>query len=348
MASIAQKARAFKTSLVAILCLCGASVGICCLYWDLYGSKSESQKPIALVSKVRFNIKRKPASRFTWESVHEAEPLFNGDRLQSGPNSSVLLQFKNGTQIELGEKSLFVVDENTDLRDLKVSLLAGSFILREEKRDIQVQVGKNSEATLTELPVRLFSPEPYEEFLTTYQEQIRITFDWNVKKGTNKMGTERVDVSPFRTFPADNTTAVKIQDGTASALLTKGNYFWRVLTPNNTASEIREFTIVNVESLEPIFPSDNQTLTFNCGKHPLHFRWVAEERPATIVEESLEIASDDAFSRIVTSVPVAASAGFAKVEGIAEGQYFWRLDTTLGKIAVVSQANKFTITECSK
>ena len=97
------------------------------VYLEPYLTESvSSSNTVALLNQIGKTVKKKPRLNLGWRDAHKGDPLSNGDQVFTYENSNAEIQFLNGTNITLLEKTLFFIQSNSEKE--VIDLRKGSFI----------------------------------------------------------------------------------------------------------------------------------------------------------------------------------------------------------------------------
>ncbi len=81
------------------------------LHSEIYKKKKRhNTERVGFLIAKRNTVQRKVISDTSWEHIEKKHPLYSLDRVRSGSNSIALLQLKDGTEIEMEENSLIIID----------------------------------------------------------------------------------------------------------------------------------------------------------------------------------------------------------------------------------------------
>ena len=340
------------------ICLIGASISFTWLYRDFHTRSDQGKGPtIASLAATKSVVKRKLSSSYRWHLISPNEAFFFKDTIQTGENSEAKIRMLNGTELEIGESSLVVLDQTSDLT---LGFLKGSVVLRKNGEDTKVTVDSSGKKKIEILPARLIGPEPGAELVLsrTQDPSAKIKFTWEPRAqkqeggqtSDQENGTLQISkVKSFKTLidtevnrvdaaSADSTTANKKQ--TAAATLAPGTYYWRVKT-GERATEARSLRLVMTSSIQLQAPNQESRIqTFN-ESAPVSFRWTVPREIASNAKHELEVSNDFEFKNVLKKESVSISNGVLSLTGIATGRYFWRIKSTYANssAAIAGPAN---------
>lgn len=345
-----------KLLVVTVLCLVGAAAGGALLYRDLnVGGGAGRGKPMAKVERREAKVRRKAASSYIWSYAHSQEDLYRKDSIQTGIGSAAAIRMGDSTVLELGESSLVVID---DITNLSLNFVKGSLVLRTATGDSRVSVGKDGKTSIERLPIRLVKPDPL-AILFSAEKNREIQFAWEPRAdvaATALPPAFRVEFSKDRSFRAGATQRIAIASAdtrTVSANLAAGRYFWRLVSDaggekGGVLTEVSQFRVTAATALKGSWPAaDQKVLTWEQDP-TVQFRWLVPQNPETQdeltlaqVEHRLEIARDPQFASIAVSQPVNALSGVATLKDVPLGAAYWRIRSRFGEQAVTGAPERF-------
>jgi hypothetical protein len=336
----------FKSLIVSVACLLGATGASYLLYLDYKSVGGEGQGDVlANVERFEANVRRKMASSFLWNNVTENQNLYKKDSVQTSTGSAASIRFKNGTYLEVGEDSLVVID---DLTELSLGFVRGSVVVRDQTGDKKISVAKDGTRQVQELAIRLLTPKPLEKVFVTSSASKSTIFTWQNKSKADPAGEKGIvlEIASDQIFSSKRTKTFPVQDATVTQLtadLGAGTYYWRISKDGKALTESRKLSVESVIPLKPLFPVANEKIT-NWGEFsPVQFRWAPpKESYSEQGKNIIEVAIDDQFKNPIKSENIAPEAGLANIKGLALGKYFWRVKSQYGDVAVFSDTASFS------
>ncbi|MGK5082614.1 hypothetical protein WDW37_04850 [Bdellovibrionota bacterium FG-1] len=336
-----------KTWLVTLACLSGAGMGAYLLYEDFNSSGAEGHGPVmAKVERREAKVRRKSASSFAWNNLQQDQNLYRRDSVQTSTASAAVIRFKDGNSIELGENSLVVID---DITNLSLDFLKGSVVLHTTQGDKRVTVGKDGKAKLEELPIRLVKPEPLARFFTRDHESKSVRFAWKAKPNA---GGTTLQISPDRAFKSSRVQNLQISSESVSELqttLAAGNYFWRIVGTEKPVTEVGQFRVVGAAPLKPLWPVASEKIVYYGDRAPVQFRWLApDESGGPQGDSQIEVAKDAAFKNIIATQPITPGSGLATLKPLPQGAFFWRIRSQYSDLPVTSAVEQFELSQAQR
>lgn len=127
------------------------------LLWDdsvLFGKNdaADVSSSVGEVKTLKNDVRRKSKKNFSWLSLEEKSPLFNGDSLFTGKGSSLEVHLHDGTEMTISENTLIVLEKsssslNLDLRYGEVDRIENSqnkIVLNQGGEKSEFEGSKNS------------------------------------------------------------------------------------------------------------------------------------------------------------------------------------------------------------
>ncbi|MES2803519.1 MAG: hypothetical protein V4654_13580 [Bdellovibrionota bacterium] len=156
----------FKADSITIyVCAIGLLIGFYALHTDFsffnIGGRSASGNAMGVVSTVESDVRLRGTKNVFWENARSEDSIVEGDSLFVGPDSSIIVNFEDGTSITVGANSL--IKFKTEGDKVKLSLQYGfiksqnlpsklilddcgkSLDIQSAKGDTDVEIGKTSE-----------------------------------------------------------------------------------------------------------------------------------------------------------------------------------------------------------
>lgn len=345
-----------KLLFVTVLCLVGAAAGGVLLYRDLnVGGGAGRGKPMAKVERREAKVRRKAASSYIWSYAQSQEDLYRRDSIQTGIGSAAAIRMNDSTMLELGENSLVVID---DITNLSLNFVKGSLVLRTATGDSRVSVGKDGKTSIERLPIRLLKPDPL-AILFSAERNREVQFAWEPRAevaATALPPAFRVEFSKDKSFRAASTQRIPVTTAgarNAAASLAAGKYFWRLVSDSpdgkgGILTEVSQFRVTAATALKGTWPTADQKILTWEQDPTVQFRWLVPQNPETQdeltlaqVEHRLEIARDPQFSSVAVSQPVNALSGVATLNNVPLGAAYWRIKSRFGEQTVAGAPERF-------
>lgn len=162
---------------VALFCALGITAGISFYYqlWRSEGLRDKSAELMAVTERRVGMVLKKNQGFYTWKNLKYDDPLYRYEAIQTGPDSTATIKFKNGSFCDIGENSLIVIDK---IENLQLNPIEGYVILHQP---MPVDSASNSDNTIdtkiTKTPNRqvikellagqIIEPKPMSQFFVT-------------------------------------------------------------------------------------------------------------------------------------------------------------------------------------
>ncbi len=338
--------RFLQTRRTVIAVLLGTSLGAgYFLYGDLNrGAQKNNGVQIATVGKVRGKVRSKSQGSFVWNDLRPNAQIFLKDTVSTGDDGFASILMKEGSELELEPNSFVVIDR---LENQKMSLLQGAMVLRgaDGQGGKRISRGGDDAADVRELFVRLTEPASLSVLVAPTGAPRAIGFKWSGSSPAG--GALKVQWAKNRSFTGDGVGTATQSAGanTATASLNPGIYYWRVVNMENTpVSETAQFTLFEAKPFQLNAPlgkalSWDETLRFQWTNPGLDVA-ASDNRKSNHV---LEISREANFGSLVSQKAIDARSSDATVAGLSEGDYYWRIRSTLGDVNVASEPQYFNL-----
>jgi len=337
----------WPTLLVVLGCVVGTAVSSYLLFVDYWHSdQSHSGPRVGEVRLVESQVRLRPRASFLWDPVIPGQAIYQNDTLESGPESSASIQLKNGTTLELGENSLVVIN---DLSELSLKFLKGNFIVRGEHEAKKVTIDSKGIRHEEKLPVDLEGPENGHWSFLHEEATVKLAFKWQWQSGIAPIPCS-LQVSSSRSFRKEVTHEYPVPTSGTNALaleLWTGRYYWRIVHDAQVLSEERALFVAKAPLPIGIRPFGKIAIWGDGSSVPFHWT-VAGVRPwelGTIgrIPHELEVASDAAFTKIVARKNVEFRGGRVEVGHLKPGSYHWRIKGSYPSFTVVGEPLSFEV-----
>jgi len=339
-----------------VVCISGAIIAVCAylLYLDLNSQIIRDDK--SAVASITFRKKiaqRRYSDNSVWEELSDHSPLFNYDSIRTDDDSSAVVTFKDGSEVDVDSNSMIVIVKEGDAVSVNfeggnISVKKGSsalnvkadetsFGLKDGKLSISKDSGGISAAidggsadigsagilTDSKSFVVLDGQAKIEDkkiFLKSPADGEKIIT--SADKGDIAFNFEGasapvIEISKTRNF-SKIYKAVPSKGSSLIALL-EGVYYWRV-ADKNEKSEVRRFSVVSDSPVKAVYPENNSQVFFKNQDSVFMLKWSGAE---SAVSFDISVASDPKMTDIIKSVKT--SARFVSLPVPAEGKYYWNV-----------------------
>ena len=154
-----------EDSITIYVCVIGLLIGFYALHTDFsffnIGGRNASGDAIGVVSTVESDVRLRGTKNIFWENARSDDSIVQGDSLFVGPDSSIVVNFEDGTSITIGANSLIKfktegdkVKLNLQYGSIKSQNLPSKLVLDDcgksldiqtAKGDTDLEIGKTSE-----------------------------------------------------------------------------------------------------------------------------------------------------------------------------------------------------------
>jgi len=154
-----------EDSITIYVCVIGLLIGFYALHSDFsffnIGGRNASGDAIGVVSTVESDVRLRGTKNIFWENARSDDSIVQGDSLFVGPDSSIVVNFEDGTSITIGANSLIKfktegdkVKLNLQYGSIKSQNLPAKLVLddcgksldiQSAKGDTDLEIGKTSE-----------------------------------------------------------------------------------------------------------------------------------------------------------------------------------------------------------
>jgi hypothetical protein len=350
--------------LVATLCLSGAVSSVMFLLQDLRSRGNGSGTVMATLERMEERVRVKPAGSFAWSQIEKSDPLFRKDSIQTGEGSLASVRLKDGTMLELGENSLIVIDDLSEL-----SLNFGQVVVRKSSgEDSQITVDRTGKKRVEAIAARLLEPVNFARMYVPWRvpaPQTEVVFRFESKATDDVSRPVALQISRDKKFSGREVVTLPLGEqersaGKVSAQLGVGRFYWRLLNSEKRAvSTVSQFRMAGISALRPVSPQSGSPVVIWGKVGPALFRWTnplvaqpgmsPQEAPEagdfTDAAQILEVAIQRDFATLAASQEVLPLSGTATLPQLSAGKFFWRLRGKIGTVAVTSAPMPFEVEE---
>jgi hypothetical protein len=260
---------------------------------------------------------------FVYGNLHTGGAADSGAASGHGVRSALTVSAK-GSKVDIGRGNASI--SATESGGLGVTVTSGSveLLLNGKKQEIKenekaaVQAGSKT-ATIETIPIAIASPVADYRAIT-FGADATLGFSW---KSGKKMDGYLLEASPDASFSG----IAASKDGNApeaELALAPGDWYVRVTGTlagaEPSISPARRVHVVRESPVESISPRDSAAFSFRNAAPPLRFLWQGSDLASRYL---LELSTSQDFAAIAAAKE--ADAPQASVEGLAEGEYWWRV-----------------------
>jgi len=262
------------SGVVAGLCIAGLAICMIIFGADMHKAlRRDAELPAGKISWKTGTLQRQSERRGDWDRLGAYSPVYFGDKISAAAFSGAWIDFANGEMLELSA--------NTTIRIVR--------------RDDGISHAEIIEGNVTS-GERLFSrgPAPLSpadgEVFFTSSRSTAVHFSWALPDEISSVVLEIAD-NRFMIDPIASRTLDRRHLGAFSCPdLSAGTWYWRLLPQqagrSSPSSDIRTFTISQVEELQPplpLGPADYAVLSASAAVIP--FSWKPQQGAASYTLE---------------------------------------------------------------
>ncbi|MDA3901366.1 MAG: FecR domain-containing protein [Spirochaetes bacterium] len=191
-------------------------------------------------------------------------------------------------------------------------------------------------AEINDKQINLISPAAAKTLVST--EPVTVVFRWS----SSKDNSQTLHISRDKNFK-NLSFSITASEGTASAELAEGIYYWRV-AQNESRSEVRRIAVVREVSPVILRPLNGQQFTFRQTPPDITFKW---NGASTATRYTVEISRIKSMSSLYKSVN--SHETFISVSGLEPGTYYCRIrahyNLADGSRVITSPTSSFSLTK---
>jgi hypothetical protein len=337
---------------VAVACSIGVAASLHALYRELDSSAPSGEGPqVATLVRKTSIARRRSSGTYEWRSIPAEGSLHRKDALQTGIESSAVIRMNDGSELELGESSLIVLDE---LTQSSLDFLRGSVVIHAKGQARRLTAGRDGMRTEEKLKILLRSPASSDVvYVGTTSAAVPVEFAWTSQ--VLEPGPLVLEVSSRPGFPPGEETIVNPIAGDSgerkTLSLAPGPYHWRIRSPEGELlSQSRRFSVRSPSPLLPISPTSGETVHVFDGAPRTKFSWqLARRHGARALADTdsathvLQVSADESFARIAQAREVSAASGSSILSGLGPGRWYWRLLSDYPGTRVSSETQAFSL-----
>lgn len=232
-----------------------------------------------------------------------------------GEGSSALKVSSGKTSVDVASGAMSV--SGKDSKNIAVNVSSGAASLSVGGKSVEVKkdqsaVTDGTTAGVKEQEFVLVSPS-HGSFIPGTGKTTSVDFSW--KSRTDKA---TIQVSKDRAFK--DMIVQKSVKNSYKAALADGDYYWRIVGAGDSVSEIRRISVQADVSVVPLFPVNNESISFLNNRPSVHFRWVQSSFASSY---DIEVSLDPSFSSKKTEI--SSRLPSISVDTLDEGIYYWRV-----------------------
>ncbi len=356
-----------------VVCISGAIIAFCAylLYLDINSHMLRDEKnAIASITFRKRIAQRRYSDNSVWEELSNHSPLFNYDSIRTDDDSSAVVTFKDGGEIDIDANSMIIIIKEGST--LKVNFESGNISVKKGTLAISVKADKtsfglkngrlsvtkdsgnvsaeisggsadvDSAGVLSDAKSYVFSDglakiEDKTILLKSPADSekiITVADKGNVSFNFEGADSPVIEISRARNFSAIYRTIPS--KGSSITALREGTYYWRVVDKNNK-SEIRRFSVISDTPVKAVYPENNSKVLVSNSEPAFMAKWSGAEYAVSF---DVTIASDPMMKDVVKSLKT--SSRFISLELLSEGKYYWNVRADYSGGFIDSRVSSFT------
>ncbi len=319
-------------------------------------SFKRNQTPIANLSKIKFEVKRKFLENLSWELIQKNSIVFQGDEIFTGENAEANIVFiKSKTSIIIPPKSLVKIEvyENVEAIEIKEGLaevqinekgklkikngdklfevtasMKSKLTLSKQFGELSIAATEGSIAVKNELKTIELNQDnalKMDENLSTVNIQIifpkpsQKIDSWTSKVNLKLKQPIKGNVIISKDSSFETIVINKTLDNVSELgleELLEGIYFLKV-TSSDESSEIRTFEIINSFSFTPKSPLDGETSSLQFINDSVRLSWKNVNKDATF---EIELNNEE----VVQIFKIKKGTTFLDVKNLTGKSFSWK------------------------
>ena len=300
----------FEAKDIIFLSLCFAAIILCAvtLHQRLNKKIIAVGEEIGVLIIKRNVTQRKQNKEVFWENVKDSYPLYNRDTIRTGNNSSALIKLKDGTQLDLEENTLIVVDFLPNAAGSSIDVGQGSL----RARRALPSDGKEGTAGVAGVAAGQASGA---------QAGVVSTLQIRASGQTINVGNADIHLQQKQGQKSVNLTVNrgKLKIASASGGTKTLGTNQKLNIDASGRLKIRDLYFILQQ------PQDGSRFVTNRKKSPLSFSWQkASKKKQSPGGPVLQISKKSNFSRVIHQFALTEKNNSLKTN-VSHGLYFWRI-----------------------
>lgn len=223
--------------------------------------------------------------------------------------------------VQEGTRASLVRREETlsvEVLDGGITLVHGDGRSETVDRAKELEVNLSSGAArVVSRPVYPTAPEQNARFLIEHPGPAKLKFAWNYEGGADSPCV--LEISGNSSFESLAFSAPS-SEGTLTAEVVPGTWFWRVRSPDGTVSAARRISLYADTPPRPILPAQNAEILYRNTLPSLQFSWTGSQYASACI---FEIAPSPDFANPVKIERTTVDR--ISVGSLGEGLWYWRV-----------------------
>jgi len=230
-------------------------------------------------------------------------------------NSSALKIKSGKTSVNVASGSMSIAGAGE--KNLAVNISTGSAKVALDgkvlnvKSSQSVQVGDNG-AVLEPQEIVLTLPGPSTYIPTPKGSKASVLFKWK------SIEPSKIQIAYDRSFK--KIILSENSEDQYSAMLEKGDYYWRIATAKGAFSETRKVSILEDSIVTTLSPKAGENFFYRTQKPQILFRWSAASMASSY---DLDVSKDQSFAALAAHV--SSRMPSIALDSLDDGKYYWRV-----------------------
>ena len=321
---------------------------------------NKNRKQIGTVTYIKKDVRRRTSDVFSWGTLSDERPIYEGDTVFTGDASEVVITTENGEKITVAENSLVVLKSGKDSITIDIGFgsvtgeaIAGRKIIvssdnqlseiNADDAKVKVDAGAGGKLLVNrENNFQILALSPLSDERIRSKKNLPVSFRW---KSLRKVTRQKLMISTDRDFKSALVNVpVKGNTHTSFNLPADQKLYWKILAEGGE-SRATPFWIIGNQPSNPVLPRSGEEFFFTQSDDSklngtsVSFQWNGGS-PAR--KYLLQIAKNESFSKELKEVR--SEEPKHKLSFIQEGTYFWRVRSLEYKDTKWSAISSFKVT----
>ena len=359
-----------------VVCISGAIIAVCAylLYLDLNSQIIRDDKSaVAFITFRKKIAQRRYSDNSVWEELSNHSPLFNYDSIRTDDDSSAVVTFKDGGEIDIDSNSMIIIVKEGG--EVKVNFEGGNISVKKGTLALSVKadktsfglkngrlsISRNSDGITADVEggsadagsagvisdsnsfrfsggqIKIENKNIILKSPADGEKIITSSNEGDVSFNYEGISSSVIELSKTRSFSKIYKTVTS--KGSSLVPLHSGLYYWRVVG-SNEKSEVRRFSVISDSPVRAVYPENNSQVFFSNSDSVFMMRWSGAES-ATDFEVS--VATDPEMKNIIKSIKTYARFTSFPIQD--EGKYYWSVKANYSGNFTGSEVASFSAVE---
>jgi len=337
-----------------VVCISGAIIAVCAylLYLDLNSQIIRDDKSaVAFITFRKKIAQRRYSDNSVWEELSNHSPLFNYDSIRTDDDSSAVVTFKDGGEIDIDSNSMIIIVKDGD--EVKVNFEGGNISVKKGTLALSVKadktsfglkngrlsISRNSDGIAADVEggsaevgsagvlsdstsfrfsggeMKIENKNILLKSPADGEKIITASRAGDVSFNYEGLSSSVIELSKTRSFSKIYKTVPS--KGSSNVSLPGGLYYWRVVG-SSEKSEVRRFSVISDSPVRAVYPENNSQVFFSNSDSVFMMRWSGAEYASDF---EVSVASDPEMKNIIKSIKTYAR--FTSIPIKEEGKYYW-------------------------